>query len=122
MSEKLKVLIVDDSTSMRLVAKVQVGSLGHHVIAEAEDGKVALQKYLEHKPDVVLLDLVMPRFDGKKTLKKLLQLDPNANVIICSSLGSEADIEFCLSNGARSYLQKPYEAEGIQNALQSIAV
>lgn len=122
MSEKLNVLIVDDSTSMRLVAKMQVGSLGHQVIAEAEDGKVALQKYLEHKPDVVLLDLVMPRFDGKKTLKKLLQLDPSAKVVICSSLGSEADIEYCLSNGALFYLQKPYEAEGINNALNTIAV
>ncbi|MGB1236674.1 MAG: response regulator [Pseudomonadales bacterium] len=121
MSDKLKVLIVDDSTSMRLVAKMQVASLGHDVVAEAEDGKVALQKYLEHKPDVVLLDLVMPRFDGKKTLKKLLQVDPQANVVICSSLGSEADIEFCLSNGAKFYLQKPYEAEGINTALQGLA-
>lgn len=120
MTTSLRVLVVDDSRSMRIVASSLIKGLGHQVIGEAEDGKVALKQYLELKPDVVLLDLVMPRFDGKKTLQKLIETDPQANIIICSSLGSEADVEFCLRNGAKFYLQKPYEAEGIQIALATL--
>jgi len=121
MSSSLKVLVVDDSLSMRLVVKQLLINLGHEVIGEAKDGLEALKLYMEYKPDVVLLDLVMPRFDGKKTLKKLLQVDENAAVVICSSLGSEGDIEFCLRAGAKFYLQKPYEAEGIKTALNSLS-
>ncbi len=121
MSSSLRVLVVDDSLSMRLVIKQLLINLGHEVIGEAKDGLEALKLYMEDKPDVVLLDLVMPKFDGKKTLKKLLQVDENAAVVICSSLGSEGDIEFCLRAGAKFYLQKPYEVEGIKTALNSLS-
>jgi len=120
MSSPLQVLIVDDSLSMRTIAKTFVTALGHEVIGEAADGKEAVKKYFQLKPDVVMLDLVMPRFDGKKTLKKLRELDNDANIIICSSLGSEGDIEYCLSAGAKFYLQKPYELAGVQNALAQL--
>lgn len=121
MSSALRILIVDDSLSMRLVVKQLVTGLGHEVIGEAKNGLEALKIYMEHKPDLVMLDLVMPKFDGKKTLKKLLQVDPQAQVIICSSLGSEADIEFCLREGAKFYLQKPYEITGVTNAINSLS-
>ena len=117
----LRVLVVDDSLSMRLVIKQLLSSIGHEVIGEAKDGLEALKLYMECKPDVVFLDLVMPVFDGKKTLKKLLQVDENALVVICSSLGSEQDIEYCLRAGAKFYLQKPYEVAGIKTALNSLS-
>ena len=121
MSSSLRVLVVDDSLSMRLVIKQLLLNIGHEVVAEAKDVLEALKQYMEHKPDVVLLDLVMPKFDGKKTLKKLLQVDENAAVVICSSLGAEGDIEFCLRAGAKFYLQKPYEVESIKRALNSLS-
>ncbi|EPJ47375.1 MAG: hypothetical protein OFPII_13530 [Osedax symbiont Rs1] len=117
----LKILVVDDSLSMRLVVKQLLINIGHEVIGEASNGLEALKIYMELKPDVVMLDLVMPKFDGKKTLKKLLQVDEAAQVVICSSLGSEGDIEHCLRGGAKFYLQKPYEAEGIRIALNSLS-
>ncbi len=117
----LKILVVDDSLSMRLVVKQLLANIGHQVIGEAKDGLEALKLYMELKPDVVMLDLVMPKFDGKKTLKKILQVDESAQVVICSSLGSEGDIEYCLRAGAKFYLQKPYETEGIRIALNSLS-
>lgn len=120
MTTPLNVLIVDDSLSMRTIATRIVEGLGHRVVAQAENGKVALKHFMEHRPDVVLLDLVMPIFDGKKTLKKLIQVDPNAQVVICSSLGSEGDVEFCLKEGAAFYLQKPYEEQGFKTAFENI--
>jgi two-component system chemotaxis response regulator CheY len=121
MSSLLRVLVVDDSLSMRLVVSRLLLNLGHQVIAEASDGAEALQLYLEHTPDVVMLDLVMPKIDGKKTLKKLLQVDEHAQVVICSALGSETDIEYCLKAGAQFYLQKPYTLEGIKTALNNLS-
>jgi two-component system chemotaxis response regulator CheY len=120
MSNPLNVLVVDDSLSMRTIASKIVESLGHNVVAQAENGKVALKQFMEHRPDIVLLDLVMPIFDGKKTLKKLIQVDPNVKVVVCSSLGSEGDIEFCLKEGAMFYLQKPYEEQGFKTAFDNI--
>jgi len=120
MKAPLNILVVDDALSMRMVIKKQLGGLGHNVVGEAGDGKEAIQKYVELNPDVVMLDLVMPKFDGKKTLKKLLEIDEHAKIIICSSLGAEQDVEFCLRAGAHSYIQKPYDGEGIKIALDSL--
>ena len=120
MTVPLNVLIVDESLSMRTIASNIVEGLGHHVVAQAENGKIALKQFMAHKPDVVLLDLVMPVFDGKKTLKKLMQVAPDAKIVICSSLGSEGDITFCLQEGACFYLQKPYEEKGFKIAFETI--
>ena len=122
MSSSLRILIVDDSRSMRLFARQLLSSLGHQVVAEASDGLAALKLYAEYEPDMVMLDLVMPTLDGKKTLKKLLQLDEKAQVIICSALGSEGDVEDGLRQGAKFYLQKPYAIEGLKTALKSLSV
>ena len=121
MSSPLRILVVDDSLSMRIIATSLVTSLGHEVVGDVEDGKVALKKYHELKPDVVMLDFAMPRFDGKKTLKRIFEIDPSANVVICSFLDLEDEIEFCLREGAKFYLKKPYGEERIKNALNSIA-
>lgn len=121
MTTPLNILVVDDSLSMRIIATQIIEGIGHNVVAQAENGKEALKAYMEHRPDIVLLDLVMPVFDGKKTLKKLMQVDPQAKVVICSSLGSEGDIEYCLNEGAVFYLQKPYEEQAFETAFDSIA-
>ncbi|MEM9601613.1 MAG: response regulator [Pseudomonadota bacterium] len=121
MSGPLKVLLVDDSMSMRMLAKNIVSELGHDVIGEASDGKDAVQQYLELQPDVVLLDLVMPEYDGRAALNKIMSIDDNAQVVICSSLGSEQDVETCLRNGARSYLQKPLEASTVGATLSTLS-
>lgn len=120
MTTPLNILVVDDSLSMRIIATQIIEGIGHNVIAQAENGKEALKAYMAHRPDIVLLDLVMPIFDGKKTLKKLMQVDPQAKVVICSSLGSEGDIEYCLNEGAAFYLQKPYEEQAFETAFESI--
>ncbi len=118
----LRILIVDDSLVMRMMASQLVTSLGHEVVAEAVDGKDGVKKFLKHKPDVVLLDLVMPILDGKKTLKKIrTELDTDANVIICSSLGSLDDRQFCMDLGAKAYIQKPYEASVLQRELDIVS-
>ena len=117
----IQALIVDDSISQRMVLKGKLAQYENiEIIGEAKDGREALQKYLELSPDVVILDLVMPKFDGKSALKKIIEHDEKANVIIASSLGGQEDIEECIRLGAKSFVQKPYDDEDLVRAIEEI--
>ena len=89
----------------------------------AEDHHLRLQaveQYRSLQPDLVLLDLVMPECDGRQALSRILAHDPQARVVILSSLGAQSDIEECLRMGARSYLQKPIDPEAMERVLHQV--
>ena len=111
------VLLCDDSRALRMLTASQLADCGYELAGEAGDGAAAVAKYRELKPDVVLLDLVMPEVDGKQALAQIIALDPQARVIVLSSLGAQADIEHCLRMGARSYLQKPIDPTVLRRVL-----
>ena len=117
MSNSTTILLCDDSRAMRMVTAHHLSAQGYNVIGEAGNGIEAFQQYQSLKPDIVLLDLVMPEKDGKEALQDILQYDKNARIIILSSLGSESDIEECLKTGAKSYMQKPVEPETINRII-----
>jgi two-component system chemotaxis response regulator CheY len=77
-------------------------------VASERDGRRAVQKFQEIRPDIVLLDLIMPGQSGVETLGQILQIDPKACVVMISSLGTEDAVHECLSTGATSFLQKPF--------------
>ena len=117
----MKVLICDDSLAIRSKIKRMLQKRGIEEIALANDGQEAIDEYARFHPDVVILDLVMPNVDGKAALKAILEFDSGAKVIISSSLGSESDIEQCLSLGALSYIQKPFTDDVLSVALKSVS-
>lgn len=100
-----------------MLAARQLDDCGFHVVGEAGNGLEAVSQYLALKPDVVLMDLVMPECDGKQALGRILAQDPGARVVILSSLGAQSDIEECLMLGAKSYLQKPIDPEVMDRVL-----
>ena len=100
----LKALVVDDSVFFRRSMTNALETLDYQVADIAENGKVALNKYFKLKPDFVTLDICMPELDGKATLQELLRLDPEAKILMCSSIGSEETIQECLAMGAKAYL------------------
>ncbi|RRN55819.1 response regulator [Pseudoxanthomonas sp. SGNA-20] len=114
------VLLCDDSRALRMLAASQLEEAGFQVVGEAGNGNEALAQYRTLKPDLVLLDLVMPECDGRQALAAILAEDPQARVVILSSLGAQADIEQCLRNGARSYLQKPIDPEVMERVLREV--
>ena len=75
-----RVMIVDDAEFMRMIIRDILLMHGHEVVAEVSDGEEAIQTYLEVKPDLVLMDIIMPNMDGKEALQKLLAMDPEAKV------------------------------------------
>jgi len=74
-----KILIVDDATFMRTMLKDILSKGGYEVVGEAENGKIAIDKYKELKPDLVTMDITMPEMDGIQAMKQLKIIDPKAN-------------------------------------------
>lgn len=118
MTARPTVLLCDDSRALRMLAAGQLEEAGFQVAGEAGNGNDALSQYQALKPDLVLLDLVMPECDGRQALAKILAVDPQARVVILSSLGAQSDIEECLRLGARSYLQKPIDPDAMERVLR----
>jgi two-component system chemotaxis response regulator CheY len=116
-----RVMIVDDAELMRMIIRDILLIHGHEVVAEVNDGEEAIQTYLEVKPDLVLMDLIMPNMDGKEALQKLLAIDPEAKVIMCSSLGQQALITESMKIGAMGFIVKPFETGGMLVVIKKIA-
>ncbi|WP_298581596.1 response regulator [uncultured Luteimonas sp.] len=120
MTARPTVLLCDDSRALRMLAAGQLQEAGFEVVGEAGNGLEAVRQYQALRPDLVLLDLVMPECDGRRALARILELDPQARVVILSSLGARSDIEACLRLGARSYLQKPIDPEAMERVLHQV--
>ena len=112
------VLLVDDATFMRMAVAQMLTDTEFRVVGEAANGREALDRYRTLWPDVVLLDVVMPEMDGAATLTGIRQLDPQARVVMASSLGEESRQQEFLANGAKDYLVKPYEPVRLLEALR----
>jgi two-component system, chemotaxis family, chemotaxis protein CheY len=85
-----KILIVDDSRFIRNLIKNILYKEGYQIFYEASDGSIAVSLFKEKSPDIVLLDLTMPKMDGLAALKKIIEFDPKARVIICSAMGQKS--------------------------------
>ena len=102
------VLIADDSSFMRKWLKDMLDKDGFNVILEAHDGQDAIQKYKAFSPDILLLDLTMPKVNGLDVLKEIRHYDSSSNVIICSAMGQKYLIKEALHCGAKDFVIKPY--------------
>jgi two-component system, chemotaxis family, chemotaxis protein CheY len=116
--ESARVLIVDDLPFMRSVLRDALAGGGFEVVGEAKDGLEGLRAYVRLKPDLVLLDIVMPVMDGITALEKLIQRDPGALVVMCSSLGEQEMIIRAIRLGARDFVVKPFKPERVVSALR----
>lgn len=119
-NKKVSVLAVDDSKTMLAMISAQLRGSDFEVVATARSGLEALEKYQQIKPQLVLLDIVMPEITGIDTLERLLQADTGARVVMVSSVGTEDTVRDCLKKGAKSFLQKPLKKEGMLNILKNV--
>jgi len=111
-----RVVVVDDAVFMRNQLRDLLEAGGFEVVAEGQDGVEALKLYAEHRPDLLTLDLVMPRMTGVEALGELRQRHPEARVIVCSSLSDQQTIFEAIRLGARDYVLKPVSAEKLLDA------
>ncbi|MDF2605956.1 MAG: two-component system response regulator [Bacillales bacterium] len=114
------VLITDDSLVMRMQLKNMVTKLGHEVVGEAENGLVAIKKYKELKPDLVTMDITMPEMSGIEAVKEIININPNAKIVMCSAMGQQSMILDAIQAGAKDFIVKPFDPPRVQQSLLKI--
>jgi Response regulator containing CheY-like receiver domain and AraC-type DNA-binding domain len=114
---KVRVLIVDDEVHIRSLIRLIVTSLGAEVVAEAGDGEQALELYKAFSPDMVMLDINMPKMDGVSVLKEIMVLNPKTLVVMLTSLNTVDVVKECLDLGARNYILKNVPAEELNKMI-----
>ncbi|MCA1030082.1 response regulator [Bacillus timonensis] len=112
-----KILIVDDAAFMRMMIKDILTKNGYDVVAEAADGSQAVDKYKEHQPDLVTMDITMPEMDGITALKEIKKINPAAKVIMCSAMGQQAMVIDAIQAGAKDFIVKPFQADRVLEAI-----
>ncbi|MFQ5714870.1 MAG: response regulator [Candidatus Scalinduaceae bacterium] len=115
-----KVLIVDDASVARLLIKKILKQGDFMIVGEAANGKDALAKYKELRPDVVTMDVIMPEADGLQATKDILAFDRNAKVVIVSSIDQKEMLVRAIKAGASSYIVKPFESDRVISALNEV--
>ncbi|MCH7868133.1 MAG: response regulator [Myxococcales bacterium] len=98
---------MDDSPFLVKQIRKFLEAEGHEVVAEGQDGIEGVNLYLEHRPDLILLDITMPNKDGRQCLEEVLQADDRARAVIVSAVKDRKMIMSCLNLGARGFIEKP---------------
>ena len=115
-----RIMIADDSDTIRMVLR-DILDIGHHELAaEAINGFEAVYKFNETKPDLLLLDMAMPKKDGITALKEILATNPNAKIIMITASDNINTMKECISSGALAYLLKPFNFEDVLKTITNI--
>ena len=101
-----RVLLVDDDESLRDLLKLILLKFGVEIVCEASNGEEGLAAFKEHQPDIVFLDIDMPVKNGTETLKELMEITPDAFVVMLTAISSMDTADACVEAGARSYIRK----------------
>jgi two-component system chemotaxis response regulator CheY len=118
MEDKKKVLVADDSIVMRNMITDILNADGFKVVAEAKNGNEALELYKQHRPHLVTMDIVMPNEHGIDALKKIIEIDPDAKVIVVSALHQKSLLLEAIDAGARDYVIKPFDRKELLEAVK----
>ena len=114
------ILICDDAAFMRMMIKDILTKNGYDIAGEAENGAVAVDKYAETKPDLVMMDITMPEKDGIQALKEIRAKDSSANIIMCSAMGQQAMVIESIQAGAKDFIVKPFQADRVLEAVRKV--
>jgi two-component system chemotaxis response regulator CheY len=113
-------MIVDDSDAIRMVLK-DILDIGHHeLVAEAINGVEAIEKFNATKPDLMLLDMAMPKKDGLSTLKEILDTTPTAKIVMITASDNLGTMTECINAGAMAYLLKPFNFEDVLKTITKV--
>ncbi len=110
----MRVLICDDSMTVRKKMGEQIRDICHCDVIEAKNGDAAIEAYKAHRPSFVLMDIMMPVKDGLTALQEILQMDPDAKVIMLSSVGTKENLQAALRAGAIDFIQKPIDTQRLK--------
>ncbi|MDO9366083.1 MAG: response regulator transcription factor [Methylotenera sp.] len=119
---QINVMLVDDHAVVRMGFKMLLESDADiKVIAEAENGELAIQRYMEHKPNVVVMDITMPGIGGLEAIERILAKDNSAKILVLSAHEDSVHPKRVLNAGAMGYLTKRSAAEELIKAIRTVA-
>ncbi|MFW6386404.1 MAG: response regulator [Bacillota bacterium] len=113
------VLIVDDAAFMRLNLK-NILKEDYEIAGESENGKEAVEMYQELEPDYVTMDITMPVMDGLEAIKAIKDIDPDAQIVVCSAMGQQKMVIQAIESGAQDFIVKPFKEERVINAVKNL--
>lgn len=116
------VLIVDDSDYMRTHVTSAFPEEGFGIVAEAADGAEAVKQFKNHQReiDLVMMDIVMRKANGVKATAAITELDPNVNIIMCTSVGQKKKMKLAAKAGADGYIIKPFDGDDIVEVVEKV--
>lgn len=115
-----KILIVDDAAFMRMMLRNILAKNGYEVVAEAEDVISATELYKTLKPDLVTMDITMPKVNGIEGVREILKIDPQAKVIMVSAMGQQTMVMEAIQAGAKDFIVKPFQQDRIVQAVEKV--
>lgn len=116
-----KILIVDDSKTSRRILRGILESAGHVIVGEASNGEEGCMMYESLKPDVVTMDITMPKMDGLEALEVIRHKDPEAKVIMITAAGQNNKVYAAVKEGAAEFITKPFDDEKILEAVKRVS-
>ncbi|HWQ68259.1 MAG TPA: response regulator [Methanospirillum sp.] len=114
-----RLLLVDDAAYMRRLVGIMAKKGGHEVVGEAGTGQLAIELYKQEKPDLMLLDILMPDMNGLEVLKQIHSIDPHAKVIMCTASEQSQHVQEALISGAIDYIVKPFSQEDLLEKIEN---
>ncbi|AIY82694.1 MAG: response regulator [Clostridium baratii] len=118
----INILIVDDAAFMRMMIKDILEKNGFNVIGEASNGLEAVELYKKEKPDIVTMDITMPKVDGIEAVKLIKEYDNEAKIIMCSAMGQQAMVMDAIRAGAKDFIVKPFQADRVIEAINKVVL
>jgi len=117
---KAQVLVVDDAIFMRKMISDILEGHGMEIVGEADNGQLAVEKYKELKPDLVMMDIIMPEMNGIDAVREIMAADSQARIVMCSALGQQALVQEALSAGAKDFLIKPFNPSRVVEVVNRV--
>lgn len=115
-----KILIVDDAVFMRNTLRMMLERNEFEVIGQAEDGIQAVEEYIRLRPDIVTMDITMPKMSGIEALLKIKEADPSAKVVMITAMGNEMMVKEAIVSGAVNFIVKPFQEEKVVEVLKRL--
>jgi len=114
------VLVCDDALFMRTMVKDILSQAGFTVVGEAENGQQAVEQFKSLRPDLVTMDIIMPEMGGIEAVKKIMEADPAARILMCSAMGQQALVLEAIQAGAKDFVVKPFQPSRVLEAVQRV--
>lgn len=114
----MKILLVDDSRTIRNIQKNVLKQLGHTDVLEAEDGVQALARFQESTPDLVLIDWNMPNMDGITLVRKIRETNKAVPLIMCTTEAEKSRVLEAIKAGVNNYIVKPFTVESLGEKIE----